>query len=97
MEIPVLIEPTATGFRASTQSPVPLSAEGGTEAAAMAALSDEFECRLKGGGQLLALRVPELEAILEIGDRMRANPLYPDYLAAIEEYRKVHNAVPDAD
>ena len=38
MEIPVRLEPTAPGFRASTQSPVPLSADWSTEAAAMEAL-----------------------------------------------------------
>lgn len=30
------------------------------------------------------------------GDAMVANPLYGDYLRAVEEYRREHNAIPDA-
>ncbi len=97
MNIPVLLEPTAGGYRATTQSPVSAAAEGATEAAALAALAEALRRRLPTGGKLRALRVPDAEAVREIGDRMRANPLYPEYERAIEEYRKVHNAVPDAD
>ena len=97
MEIPVLLEPFATGYRASTHSPVPLSAEGGTEEAAMAALSTALQQRLQNGGKIRTLQMPDGETIHEIGARMRSNPLFPEFLQAIEDYRKVHNAVPDAD
>jgi hypothetical protein len=94
MEIPVLLEPTASGFRASTQSPVPLSADGSTEAAAMEALSDILKNRLRNGAQLRSLRTPNEESLDEIHQRMILNPLYPEFLKSIDDYRKVANAVP---
>jgi hypothetical protein len=93
MEIPVLLEPTASGFRASTQSPVPLSADGSTEAAAMEALSDVLKNRLRNGAQLRSLRTPNEESLDEIHQRMILNTLYSEFLGSIEEYRKVANAV----
>ncbi len=97
MEIPVLLEPTATGFRASTQSPVPLSADGSTEAAAMNALSDVLKHRLQNGAQLRMLRTQNEESLDEIHQRMILNPLYPEFLKSIEEHRKVANAIENAD
>jgi hypothetical protein len=97
MEIPVLLEPTASGFRASTQSPVPLSADGSTEEAAMDALSDVLKHRLQNGAQLRMLRTRTEESLDEIHQRMILNPLYPEFLKSIEEYRKVANAVENAD
>jgi hypothetical protein len=97
MEIPVLLEPTASGFRASTQSPVPLSADGSTETAAMDALSDILKHRLQNGAQLRMLRIQNEEPLDEIHQRMILNPLYPEFLKSIEEYRKVANAVENAD
>ena len=97
MEIPVLLEPISTGFRASTQSPVPLSAEAGTETEAMAALSDALQQKLRNGAQLRTLRTLDLDRIEEITAQMRANPLHEEMEKAFEDYRKVANAVEDAD
>jgi hypothetical protein len=97
MEIPVLLEPTASGFRASTQSPVPLSAEGSTEIAAMDALSDTLKHRLLNGAQLRTLRMQNEESLDEIHERMIRNPLYSEFIKCIEEYRSVANAIEKAD
>jgi hypothetical protein len=97
MEIPVLLEPTPAGYRASTHAPVPLSGEGETEDAAMAALSNALQARLQGGGQLRTLQMLDLSGLQEITARMRSNPMYPEFEKAIEEYRQVANAVPDPD
>jgi hypothetical protein len=38
MEVPVFVEPTPTGFRATAGSPLPLTADGPTADAAVAAV-----------------------------------------------------------
>ena len=45
----------------------------------------------------IAMKVLDIEAIKAQGARIAANQLYGEYLASIEEYRRVHNQVPDAD
>ncbi len=97
MEIAVLVEPSPTGYRASTQSPVPLAAEGATEFAAMNALNVALRKRLQNGGKIRTLTLTDTETTEEICARMRANPLYAEYEQAIEDYRKVANAVEDAE
>ena len=61
----------------------------------MAALAEALRDRLPAGGSVRSPRVLDVGAIREIGERMTSNPLYPEFLDAIGEYRKVHNAVPD--
>ncbi len=97
MEMAVLVEPSPTGFRASTQSPVPLSAEGATESAAMSALTAVLREGLPNGGKIRMLHLQEMETMQVIAERMRNNPLHEEFEKAIEEYRKIANAVPDAD
>ena len=65
MEIPVFLEPTSTGFRASTQSPVTLSAEGGSESAAVAALNLALQNRLRSGGKIQMMAVQEAKTVLD--------------------------------
>ena len=95
MEIAVLVEPFSSGFRASTQSPCSLSADGATEDAAVEALGTLLGDRLRAGGKLRTLTVPDLDGLATAGASLSANPLYDRYLESIEEYRRVHNAVPD--
>ena len=97
MEIPVFLEPTSNGFRASTQSPVTLSAEGGSESAAVAALNQALLSRLRSGGKIQMMAVQEAKTVLDICAEMRADPKHAEMEKAFEEYRKVANAVPDAD
>lgn len=104
MEIPVYIEPRSNGFRASTASPLPLSAEGETADAAMDALRDVVAQTVKSGGQFRSLRLQdiarplsasEIAVILETAKQMRENPLFEEFEAAIEDYRREHNMVPE--
>ena len=97
MEIPVLVEPQDLGFRACTQSPLPLSADGATEDAAVEALTSLIKGRLAAGGRLRTIQIPDLEAIGKLGDAIVSNPFYADWLEGLEEYRKIHNAVPEVD
>ncbi len=97
MEIAVLVEPSSTGYRASTQSPVPLIAEGATESAAMIALNAALRKRLQNGGKIRTLTLTDTETTEEICARMRADPLHAEMEIAFEEYRKVANAVEDSD
>jgi hypothetical protein len=96
VEIPVLIEPSAGGFRASTQVPVPLSAEAGTEAAAIDALTAAMRGRLSGS-KLRSVTLTEPELVLDLAERIRTNPVHEEMLKSIEEYRKNANAVEDTD
>src|SRR3954470_15731550 len=57
MEIPVLIEPTAGGFRATTGRPLALTADGPTADAAVAALQSQLAGRLRSGTQLRTIAV----------------------------------------
>jgi hypothetical protein len=57
MEIPVFVEPTAGGFRATTGAPLALSADGPTADAAVAALEGQVAERLKNGTQLRTVSV----------------------------------------
>lgn len=95
MEIAVLVEPSASGFRATTQSPCSLSADGPTEDAAVEALGTLLGDRLRDGGKLRTLTVPDLSGLAAAGMSLAANPLFDRYLESIAEYRRVHNAVPD--
>ena len=88
MQIPVLVEPIATGFRASTGSPLDLTAEGAT-------LKKNLTTRLQSGAKLRSLRVLDVDSMLAAGRSLAANPLFDDWVAAVEEYRRIHNTVPD--
>lgn len=39
----------------------------------------------------------KLAAIAAAAKRLRENPLFVEYLASIEEYRREHNTVPEAE
>jgi hypothetical protein len=110
MEIPVFVEPTPTGFRATAGSPLPLTADGPTADAAVAAVQALLAERIRAGGQVRTLSIPtaagqaggvltpqKVEEILAAGQRLADNPLFDDWLRAVEEYRREHNTVPDAD
>jgi hypothetical protein len=85
MEIPVLVEPSPAGFRASTGAPLGLSADGPTADAAMTALRTLVADRLHAGSQLRTLIVPGPSPA---PSRLAENPLFDDWLRAVEEYRE---------
>lgn len=97
MEIPVLVEPSPTGFRATTGAPLGLTADGPTADAALAALRAIVAERLRAGAQIRTLAMTDVGSILEAARRLRENPLYEEFEKAVEEYRQAHNTIPDPD
>ena len=95
MYLTVFVEPGPGGFRATSTSPLALSADGPTADAAVEAVRAQFAARLAAGGEARTVQVPDVDDLATIAARMRANPLFEDYLAAVEEYRREHNTVPD--
>jgi hypothetical protein len=96
MQIPVLLEPVTKGFRASIQSPIPISAEARTEDEAIAAFHVAFQGRLHGGGKIRFITLSDPESAVLFAEKMRTNPVHSEMLKSIEEYRKSANAVEDA-
>jgi|SRR5947209_16551808 len=85
MSIAILVEPAANGYRAVTGAPLDLVAEAATLADAVAALNAQIAERLRGGAILIEQTVapsPPI-AILPLAD----NPLFDDWLRAVEDYR----------
>ena len=91
MEIPVLVEPSPTGFRAVTGAPLDLSADGPTADAAMSTLRTLVAARLRAG-QLRTLTVTDVDAILAAARAVGENPLFEEYVKSIEEYRRERDA-----
>lgn len=96
MEIPVLVEPCPTGFRARTGGPLDLCADGPTADAAMAALRGMVAARVSAG-TLRTLSISDVDSILAAARRLRENPRYDEFEQAIADYHSEHNAVPDPD
>lgn len=92
MEIPVFVEPTPTGFRAATGSPLPLTADGPTADAAVAAVRELLAERLRAGGQVRSLTILTADEVAGAGRRLADNPLFDDWLRAVEEYRDRRDA-----
>lgn len=97
MNIPVLLEPTSGGYRATTQCPVVVAAEGATEVAAMNALSEALRHSLPPCGTIRSLHLADVGEIEGIAERIRNNPQFSEFLDAIKEYRHAHNVVPEGD
>jgi hypothetical protein len=91
MSIPILVEPAANGYRAETGSPLDLSAEADTAAAAVAALRAKIGDRLRAGAVLIEQPVPAPTFPIPVVP-LAENPLFDDWLAAVEEYRNARDA-----
>ena len=91
MSIPILVEPAADGFRAEAGSPLGLSAEADTAAAAVAALRAKIADRLRAGAVLIEQPVPVPASPVPVVP-LAENPLFNDWLAAVENYRNTRDA-----
>ena len=91
MSIPILIEPTGDGFRAAAGGPLDLSAEAESAAAAVAALRAKVADRLRAGAILIEQPVPPPAPPVPVVP-LAQNPLFGDWLAAVEEYRTARDA-----
>jgi hypothetical protein len=91
MKIPILVEPIENGgFRATSGPPFGVSAEGATRDEALARLRQEIDRRLAAGAVVMPLDITTTEekpAIWGIG-MFRDDPLFDEWQAAIEEYRR---------
>ena len=97
MQLTVFVEPGPAGFRATSGAPLVLSADGPTADAAVAAVQAQYAARLAAGGEVRVVTIAQVDELLAAAARMRANPLFEEYEAAVAEWRREFNAVPGPD
>ena len=97
MEIPVLLEPTPTGFRASTGAPLNLTAEATTAEAAIQELRRQFVHRQVAGARVVPLSLPEPDPLFEHAARLGANPFMSEWAEAVKEARGRREAEEEAE
>ncbi len=91
MKIPILVEPIENdGFRATSGPPFSISAEGATRDEALARLREEIDRRMAEGAVIMPLDVVTTEEnpLLAMVGVFRDDPLFDEWQAAIEEYRR---------
>ena len=96
MELPVLVSPLPAGFRAATGGPLDLTADGPTPDAAVDALRALLTAKLQGA-QLRTVTVGDHASVLAAARRLGESPLFEEWVQAVEEYRREHNTIPDAE
>jgi len=96
MELPILVLPQSTGFRASTGAPLDLTADGPTPDAAVDALRSLLTAKLQGG-QIRTVSVTDVASIQAAARKLGESPLFEDWVQAVEEYRRQHNTIPDTE
>jgi hypothetical protein len=95
MTIPVYIEPTATGFRATTGGPWNLIAEAPTSELALAGVRQQIRAKQAAGGKIVHL--PVGKSALELAaERLAANPLLDEFDKAVAEARREMEAEEEA-
>lgn len=86
MSISILVEPLPSGFRATSGSPLEFVAEGESASAAVAALRQKVAERLQNGAMIIEQSIvpqPVTIPLLPLAE----NPMFDDWLAAVEDYR----------
>lgn len=96
MDIPVLLEPTPTGFRASTGAPLNLTAEAATADEATAELRRQFVVMQARGARVVPLTLPEPDPLFELAARLATNPFLDEWEAAVKECRRQREAEEEA-
>lgn len=91
MSISVLIESKSNGFVASTNSPISLIGEGSTEGEALSAIRTAFDERIRSGSRIIEIEISSADRLVQTAKQVGENPLFPEYLLAIEEYRQTAN------
>jgi hypothetical protein len=97
MEIPVLVEPIPTGFRASTGSPLNLTAEGATSDEAVLRLRQQWAIQLLNGVRAVSVILPEPDPLFEHAARLGANPLFDEWERYVKEARREREAAEEAE
>lgn len=99
MQIPVLIERVeGAGYRARSGEPLPLTAEGSTEADALARLRELIEKRFASGSKLVQLNVgPAEDPWAKFAGTWDPNdPFIQEWEQAVANYRKEKDGDPDS-
>ncbi len=91
MNIPVLLEPTATGFRASTGAPLNLVAEAPTAEEALKGLRVHLVAKFAAGCRIVDLGEAVAKSLQALG-RLAADPQHDQFVEAMAEYRKERDA-----
>ena len=86
MTIPILVEPSQVGFRATTGGPLDLSAEAASAAEAINALQAMIASRLERGAILVVHPVHPPRPPIPVLS-LSENPLLDAWLAQVETYR----------
>ncbi|MCU0705637.1 MAG: hypothetical protein MUF18_16815 [Fimbriiglobus sp.] len=94
MPIPILVEPTAAGFCATTGGPFNLTAQAATVGEAVDAVRRQLAERVNCGGVCLELPLPSSAPAHQLP--LAENPLLHDWLRAVEEYRDEADAADTA-
>lgn len=94
MSISVFVEPSAKGFKATTGSPLELTAEAKTADEAVAAVRKQFAARVKAGGEVRRISLLDYDELVESIDRLRKNPMFEEVEESIRKYRRKHNTKP---
>lgn len=97
MNIPVLLEPTPAGFRASTGAPLNLTAEAATADEATAELRRQFVVMQARGARVVPLTLPEPDPLWELTARLAANPFLEEWDRAVKEARREREAAEEAE
>ena len=87
MTIPILVEPSTTGFLASTGGPLNLSAEAVSPEGALAALEAKIESRFERGAVLVHHKVFPPQSPIRMTP-LAENPLFDEWMDAIEKFRE---------
>lgn len=87
MTISVFVEPSAKGFKATTE----LTAEAKTADEAVAAVRKQFAARVKAGGEVRRISLLDFDELVESIDRLRKNPMFEEVEESIRKYRRKHN------
>ena len=86
MSIPILVEPSPTGFFATTGGPFDLSAEAPSAAEAIQALQEKIVRRLESGAIVIDHPIQLVRPPIPIVP-LSENPLLESWLAAVETFR----------
>src|SRR4051794_13858211 len=86
MIISILVEPSSTGFCATTGGPLDLSTEAASAAEAVRELHEKIAHRLSAGAILIDHPIRTSQPPVSVLP-LAENPLFDDWLAAVEAYR----------
>lgn len=91
MQIPIVIEPLGDGrFRAQSYPPFTAVVEARTRDEAIASIRQQIIEEIQAGKEILMIDIPvkEYNPILAMAGRMKDNPLFDEWRAAVEAYRR---------